>query len=88
MTLIYDHSLFDKAKYSDLIECTCSYCGKTFFKTKKRIREAIQKHRTALYCSTECANKAKTKRITLKCMCCGKLFERSDSEFQKSKTKN
>ena len=88
MTLIFDHSLFDKSKYSDLIECTCSYCGKTFLKTKKRIREAIQKHRTALYCSTECANKAKTKRITLKCMCCGKLFERLDSEFKKSKTKN
>lgn len=57
-------------------EYTCSTCGQIFYRYGNRVGK---------YCSKICSNKGQQKRILLVCACCGKEFERRDSNYKWAK---
>lgn len=54
-------------------EYICNYCNQKFYRYGNR---------TAKYCSRVCANKGQQKRVLLSCVCCGKQFERTESDYK------
>lgn len=51
----------------------CDYCGSEF-----EYLGHHKKRNTHFFCSTGCANKYKTKRMTVRCDWCDKKFEKND----------
>lgn len=59
-----------------MIERTCELCGKTFL-----IRESRLRYVPARYCSRECANEGKRRRVTVFCRVCDKPFTVKQSDY-------
>ena len=57
----------------------CDYCGSEF-----EYLGHHKKRNTHFFCSTGCANKYKTKRMTVRCDWCDKKFEKKRSDVNRS----
>ena len=70
-----------------LIKVKCVFCGKEFFRPRGRINEA-KKFGWNQYCSKECQNQAKIKRIEQICANpnCNRKVSRESAQFRKSKS--
>lgn len=60
----------------------CSYCGKIFLRSKKRIKEGL-KRKWQIFCSQKCLAKSRNKQKTLKCgnPNCNKIFKRQPHDI-------
>ena len=69
------------------METTCEYCGKTFEKEERQVKESI-KNGWKQYCSKECAHKARNTKIKCNCAQCGKEILKQPHEIRNSKNGN
>lgn len=73
MIKLFNEYQFNEAKSTDLLPLKCENCGKTFFKTKKEIKYALNKRpNTCKYCSISCITSVN--KIKLICKQCNKEF--------------
>jgi len=73
----------------NLVKINCAFCDKQFFRPKNRVNEA-RKFGHAQYCSKECKNQSRVRKIKKICAnsICNKLIFRAPAELKKSKSGN
>lgn len=69
-----------------MLPIKCTSCGKTFYRSRGRINEALKRNWRP-FCSLKCQSKAKNKQKTLKCNnpSCNRIFKRQPKEIASSK---
>jgi DNA-binding XRE family transcriptional regulator len=89
MKPLYTEEEFAKARGNTRLPCECYYCGKIFYKEKKRIVHHLKNdNNTCKYCSLECTKLSKITKIIVKCANCGIEFHKILSQLKKSKSGN
>ena len=86
--MFYDETIYNSVKSHDLVPCTCTTCGASFLREKRKITEKLKNNSFVVFCSRECLRQYQTKStIKVNCNCCGKELEIQERLFIKSKTK-
>ena len=90
MKPLYSQFEFEKATSRSLLPFNCQLCGKIFCCEKHTIQAAIKGNASykIKFCSSNCADRAKYKQVTVNCKNCSKLFSKLPSDIKKSKSKN
>jgi hypothetical protein len=90
MIQLFTKEEFDNAKGIDKLPLQCKHCGKTFYIQKKMIKYAMFHNEkcSCEYCSKQCAQLFKKKRIKTTCEQCGKEIEVKPSDYSRSKSKH
>ena len=78
----YKLFIHEGEKKREALEVQCDYCGKTFLKAKRFVKNGKKN-----FCCKECIYKSNVKpRIRLQCDYCGKTFERLEEKLKGSKS--
>lgn len=87
MIPLYIQEELDSSKSRQLLPLQCKHCGKTFFKPKHRIQEALSPFcKDSLdFCSRPCRNLSFYKSISIFCDQCGKAFQKRPSQVKIAK---
>ena len=87
MKPLYTKKEFDDAKSTDKLLCECLICGKSFYQTKKDIKNALKPHHTRKnnYCSIKCRNLSQENFIVVNCCSCGKEIKKIPSQYERTK---
>jgi hypothetical protein len=75
---------FKDFKYNDKINFYCSGCNNIFPRIVKRVRQDIINKQKNIFCSKGCLAKYQTKKISVNCAYCDKLFDKKLFEFKKT----
>jgi hypothetical protein len=70
--------VFDGSKWRKAVELECEYCKKKYLHREDRAKRSR-------FCSKECKLEYNNNQFTLKCHCCGKLFQRQVSKAYSGK---
>lgn len=86
MIPLYTQEEFDNAKVVDLLPCKCLNCGKTFYRKKQYLLEAIKGYEgnTAEFCSPACARMRQKASKIVECGWCGKSMNRPIHTLRRS----
>jgi len=90
MIPLYTQEQFNNSKSKDLLKLQCKYCKTSFFKTKKRVKDALNPNLKEIYdfCSKQCQNDFKKTSLVINCTNCNTFFNKQLKRVKKSKTNN
>lgn len=82
----YTKEEFDNAHYLDLLGLLCKQCNNTFYRTKKKIRDALNPNLPMTYdfCSKKCKSKSEIKSQNVICSNCQITFIKKLAEIKKA----
>jgi hypothetical protein len=87
MITLFSKEEYESAKNSDLLQCKCEFCSKTFYTSKRHISFEIKHNRNQVrFCSRICFIES-TKKKPVTCLVCGKNVKRRQVK-RSSRTSN
>jgi len=91
MKKLFTEEEFNNSKNTDILPLQCYGCDKTYYTTKKIIKQELaQKRDRCKYCSQVCHMKINhpIKKHTVKCKQCGVIFHKKNCSVIKTKNNN
>jgi hypothetical protein len=88
MISLFTEEEFNQAKLYNKLPCQCKQCGKTFYITKKRVKDIRNPNKldVGIFCSKKCHNLSRRKLNIFSCANCGQKVEQRPCETAASKS--
>lgn len=86
MIKLFTNQEFKAAKSTDLLKLKCTGCGSYFYKTKKRVTDALNpnKQDKLEFCNLQCLGRTKQTKVSCLCSECKIPFTKLSNQFNKT----
>lgn len=85
---LFTEEEYSKAKFRDLLPCSCDYCNNSFYKNKNYFYNHRKFGFTRHFCSKACQGFLENKKVICKCAYCGSEILKRYKDYKVSKSGN